>query len=77
MHDFWRNQDPNERMNNMASFMKNLALAGAALALIGVEEPREASVPIGQRIDRRPSPQDGPPPGGVSFLTDPQQGELR
>jgi putative oxidoreductase len=44
MHDFWRNKDPNERMNNMASFMKNLALAGGALALLGVEEPWEASV---------------------------------
>jgi hypothetical protein len=31
-------------MNNMTSFMKNLALAGGALALLGVEEPWEASV---------------------------------
>ena len=44
MHDFWRNQDPNERVNNMTSFMKNLVLAGGALALLGVEEPWEASV---------------------------------
>lgn len=44
MHDFWRNEDPNERMNNMTSFMKNLALAGGALALLGVEEPWEASL---------------------------------
>ena len=44
MHDFWRNEDPNERVNNMISFMKNLALAGGALALLGVEEPWEASV---------------------------------
>jgi putative oxidoreductase len=44
MHDFWRNEDPNERTNNMMSFMKNLALAGGALALLGVEEPWEASV---------------------------------
>ena len=44
MHDFWRNEDPNERMNNMTAFMKNLALAGGALALLGVEEPWEASV---------------------------------
>jgi hypothetical protein len=28
--------------------MKNLALAGGALALMGVEEPWEASVPVGQ-----------------------------
>lgn len=44
MHDFWRNEDPNERMQNMTNFMKNLALAGGALALLGVEEPWEASV---------------------------------
>jgi len=29
MHDFWRNQDPNQRQNDMINFMKNLALAGA------------------------------------------------
>ncbi len=48
MHDFWRNQDPNERQNNMINFMKNAALAGGALALMGVDEPWEASVPVGQ-----------------------------
>ena len=46
MHDFWRNEDPNERMNNMVNFMKNLALAGGALALMGVDEPWEGSVPV-------------------------------
>jgi putative oxidoreductase len=53
MHDFWRNEDPNERMNNMTAFMKNLALAGGALALLGVEEPWEASVSrptLGQKV---------------------------
>ncbi|HKS75696.1 MAG TPA: DoxX family protein [Terriglobales bacterium] len=44
MHDFWRSQDPNERQSNMVDFMKNAALAGGALALMGVEEPWEASV---------------------------------
>jgi putative oxidoreductase len=48
MHDFWRNEDPAERNNNMISFMKNVALAGAALALLGVEEPWEASLPLGR-----------------------------
>src|SRR5579864_2800349 len=48
MHDFWRNEDPNERQNNMINFMKNAALAGGALALMGIEEPWEASVPVGQ-----------------------------
>lgn len=48
MHDFWRNEDPKERNHNMTSFMKNVALAGAALALMGVEEPWEARVPVAQ-----------------------------
>jgi putative oxidoreductase len=47
MHDFWRNEDSNERQRNMRSFMTNMALAGGALALAGVEEPWEASVPVG------------------------------
>ena len=46
MHDFWRNEDPNERQTNMIMFMKNVALAGGALALMGVDEPWEASVPV-------------------------------
>ena len=48
MHDFWRNEDPNERQTNMRSFMTNMALAGGALALMGVDEPWEASVPVGR-----------------------------
>ena len=48
MHDFWRDEDPQTRMNNMVMFMKNAALAGGALALMGVEEPWEASVPVGK-----------------------------
>jgi putative oxidoreductase len=48
MHDFWRNEDPAERNNNMTSFMKNLALAGAAIALLGVDEPWEASIAVGR-----------------------------
>ncbi|HEV2400927.1 MAG TPA: DoxX family protein [Candidatus Sulfotelmatobacter sp.] len=48
MHDFWRQEDPNQRQNEMINFMKNAALAGGALALMGVEEPWEASVPAGQ-----------------------------
>jgi uncharacterized membrane protein YphA (DoxX/SURF4 family) len=33
MHGFWRLDDPQERVNQQAHFMKNLSLAGAALAL--------------------------------------------
>jgi putative oxidoreductase len=38
MHDFWTAQDPQQRQNDMIQFSKNLALLGAALALIGVED---------------------------------------
>ncbi len=46
IHDFWRAEDPNQRMADMINFSKNMALAGAALALMGVEEPWPASVPV-------------------------------
>jgi uncharacterized membrane protein YphA (DoxX/SURF4 family) len=54
MHDFWRIEDPNQRMNDMINFSKNMALLGGALALMGVEEPWDASVPLAQpsRIER-------------------------
>ncbi len=48
IHDFWRAEDPNQRMNDMVNFSKNMALLGAALALLGVEEPWPASVPVAQ-----------------------------
>ena len=49
MHNFWSAEDQTQRMNDMINFSKNLALLGAALALISVEEPWPASVPLGQR----------------------------
>lgn len=48
MHDFWRHEDPTQRTNEMVNFAKNLALAGGALALMGVDEPWEGSVPVGR-----------------------------
>jgi uncharacterized membrane protein YphA (DoxX/SURF4 family) len=47
MHDFWHAEDPNQRQADMIHFAKNLALVGASLALMGVEEPWPASVPVG------------------------------
>jgi uncharacterized membrane protein YphA (DoxX/SURF4 family) len=44
MHDFWSVQDPGQKQNDMTHFMKNMALAGAALALMAVSEPWPASV---------------------------------
>jgi len=54
MHDFWNAQDPQQRQNDMINFAKNMALAGATLALAGVDEPWEASVPVLQpsRMER-------------------------
>jgi putative oxidoreductase len=48
MHDFWRVEDPNQRMNDMIHFSKNVALLGGALALMAIEEPWPASVPVKQ-----------------------------
>jgi putative oxidoreductase len=46
MHNFWSVQDPQQRLNEMTNFSKNMALLGSALALMGVDEPWPASVPI-------------------------------
>ncbi len=53
-HDFWRVEDPNQRMNDMINFGKNIALLGGALALMAIEEPWPASVPVAEpgRVDR-------------------------
>jgi uncharacterized membrane protein YphA (DoxX/SURF4 family) len=48
IHDFWKQEDPQQRQNEMIHFMKNVAMLGGALALLGVEEPWPASVPVGQ-----------------------------
>lgn len=58
MHDFWKQQDPGQRMNDMINFSKNMALLGAAVALMAVEEPWPASVPIAQPEGRRYSTED-------------------
>jgi len=52
IHNFWAIEDPNQRINEMINFSKNLALLGAALALMGVKEPWPASVPVAQPRDR-------------------------
>jgi putative oxidoreductase len=48
MHDFWTAQDPGKRQNEMINFSKNMAMLGAAVALLGVDEPWPVSVPIGR-----------------------------
>jgi uncharacterized membrane protein YphA (DoxX/SURF4 family) len=36
MHDFWSADDPEEKQNEMTSFLKNVYGAGAAIALLAV-----------------------------------------
>jgi uncharacterized membrane protein YphA (DoxX/SURF4 family) len=48
MHNFWSVQEPSQRLNEMINFSKNMALLGSAVALMGVDEPWPASVPISQ-----------------------------
>jgi uncharacterized membrane protein YphA (DoxX/SURF4 family) len=44
MHRFWEVEDQHARMNETINFMKNMALAGAALMLMQVPEPWPASI---------------------------------
>jgi putative oxidoreductase len=39
MHDFWKQKDLSQRQSDMINFSKNMALLGAAIALMGVKEP--------------------------------------
>jgi uncharacterized membrane protein YphA (DoxX/SURF4 family) len=48
IHDFWRAEDGERRQNEMAHFMKNVAMLGGVMALMGMEEPWPMSLPIGQ-----------------------------
>jgi putative oxidoreductase len=48
MHDFWKSDDPARKQNDMIHFMKNVAMLGAAMAFMGMDEPWPISVPIGQ-----------------------------
>ena len=51
MHRFWEEPDPLKRQLEMTQFMKNMALVGAALALMGLDEPWPASVDAARRDD--------------------------
>jgi uncharacterized membrane protein YphA (DoxX/SURF4 family) len=39
MHNFWKSIDPGDRMVQMTNFMKNMALFGAALAMLAIAQP--------------------------------------
>ena len=44
MHRFWDEQDPQARQAEMINFAKNMALVGAALTMMAIDEPWPASV---------------------------------
>lgn len=43
MHRFWDIDDPQQRMGEMVNFTKNMALVGAALTMMQINEPWPAS----------------------------------
>jgi putative oxidoreductase len=44
MHRFWEEADAQRRQAEMVNFMKNMALVGAALAMMQIDEPWPVSV---------------------------------
>jgi len=44
MHRFWEVQDPAQRMSETINFTKNMALVGAALMAMQIEEPWPISI---------------------------------
>lgn len=44
MHRFWEEQDPQKRMAETINFTKNMALVGAALMLLQLDQPWPVSV---------------------------------
>jgi len=51
MHRFWEEQDEQKKQTEMIQFMKNMALLGAALALMQVDEPWPASIDAARAED--------------------------
>src|SRR5689334_10338805 len=41
MHDFWNIEDPGQRQADMIQFSKNMALLGAAIALMGLSSGKD------------------------------------
>ena len=44
MHRFWDEEDAQKKQMEMTQFLKNMAMVGAALALMAVDEPWPASI---------------------------------
>jgi uncharacterized membrane protein YphA (DoxX/SURF4 family) len=55
MHAFWTHTDAMARTNDMAHFMKNLALLGSTLVFLGIPEPWPLSVRDRRRVHHVPA----------------------
>jgi putative oxidoreductase len=51
MHRFWEEQDAQQRQSELINFTKNMALVGAALAMMQIEEPWPASIDAARAAD--------------------------
>ena len=51
MHRFWEETDAQKRQGEMVHFMKNMALVGAALAMMQIDEPWPASIDAARAAD--------------------------
>lgn len=48
MHNYWTVEDAAQRQGELVNFLKNLALIGAALAMMEIDEPWRGSVASGR-----------------------------
>jgi uncharacterized membrane protein YphA (DoxX/SURF4 family) len=51
MHRFWDEEEPQRRQLELTRFMRNTALVGAALAMMGIDEPWPASLDAARAHD--------------------------
>ena len=51
MHRFWEEQDPQQRTNESVHFAKNLALVGASMMMMQIQDPWPASVDDARAAD--------------------------
>lgn len=45
MHPFWKESDPQQQQNQMAHFMKNMSLAGAAIIVFWLVNQGQGNIP--------------------------------
>ncbi len=60
MHGFWEVDDPQQQMNEMVNFMKNMALVGAALTMMQLPDRWPVSVEGTAGSDHVTYPRLGP-----------------